>query len=88
MRAGSHELVDIEACPILAPALAEAPRVAAHLAAILTRSGKPIDIAMTATGAGLDVTVKGHGPLGGAEREAAVAFAARADRPASRTITK
>jgi 23S rRNA (uracil1939-C5)-methyltransferase len=79
MRAGSHELVDIEACPILAPALAEAPRVAAHLGAILTRSGKPIDIAMTATGAGLDVTVKGHGPLGAAEREAAIAFAERAD---------
>jgi 23S rRNA (uracil1939-C5)-methyltransferase len=79
MRAGSHELIDIEACPILAPALAGAPRLAARLAALLTRAGKPLDITVTASEAGLDVAVKGRGILPFAERDEAIAFAARED---------
>ncbi len=79
MRASSHELIDIEACPILAPALAGAPRLAARLAAILTRAGKPLDVMVTASETGLDVMVKGRGALPLSEREEAIAFAARED---------
>ena len=79
MRAGSHELIEIDACPILAPALAGAPRIASRLATILARSGKPLDITVTASETGLDATVKGRGALTGTEREAVIAFAARED---------
>jgi 23S rRNA (uracil1939-C5)-methyltransferase len=79
MRAGSHELIDIDACPILTPALAGAPRMAARLAAILTRAGKPLDITVTASETGLDVGVKGRGALPNSERDAAIAFARRED---------
>jgi 23S rRNA (uracil1939-C5)-methyltransferase len=79
MRVGSHELIDIDACPILAPALAGAPRLAARLAAILVRAGKPLDIAVTASETGLDVAVKGRGALPSTERDEAIAFAARED---------
>jgi 23S rRNA (uracil1939-C5)-methyltransferase len=79
MRAASHEIIEIEACPILAPALAGAPRLATHLAEILTSLGKPLDIAVNATETGLDILVRGHGPLGSAEREEAIALAERED---------
>ena len=79
MRASSHDLIDIDACPILAPALSGAPRLAARLAAILTRSGKPLDIVVTASETGLDVMAKGRGSLPLAERQEAVAFAASED---------
>ena len=79
MRAGSHDLVAIEACPVLASPLAQAPRIAAAIGELLTGSGKPLDIAITATETGLDVSVRGHGALKSAERDAAVALAGRHD---------
>ena len=79
MRASSHDLIDIDVCPILAPALAGAPRMAARLAAILTRAGNPLDIMVSASKAGLDVMVKGRGALPASEHEEAIAFAARED---------
>ncbi|MBV8427135.1 MAG: class I SAM-dependent RNA methyltransferase, partial [Hyphomicrobiales bacterium] len=51
----------------------------ARLAAILTRSGKPLDIVVTASETGLDVMAKGRGSLPLAERQEAVAFAAGED---------
>ena len=55
MAARSHELVDITACPILAPALKErAPALARPIAATIG----DCDIAFTATDTGLDVAVR------------------------------
>lgn len=51
----SHELIDIAACPILVPALAErAPALTRPIAATLG----DCDVALTATDTGLDVAVK------------------------------
>jgi len=79
MRMGSHAIIAIEECPILAPSMAMSLSVATDVAEILTKSNKPLDIAVTATDAGLDIAVKGHGPLTPAESERVVALATRHD---------
>lgn len=53
----SHTLVPVEACPILAPALARAPSIARALA--MAVPGQRFDALMTATQGGIDVTLKG-----------------------------
>lgn len=63
MRARSHEIVAIEACPILDPRLDGALPAARALAAALAGSRKPLDIVVAATEAGLDVDLRGHGAL-------------------------
>jgi 23S rRNA (uracil1939-C5)-methyltransferase len=62
MAAGTHDLIEVEACPVLAPGLERAPIVAQHLANRLRASNKPLDIQLTASQAGLDVDIRGHGP--------------------------
>ena len=59
----SHEIVPIDQCPILAPPLARAIAIAWRLVEPLKPSGKPIDLAFTATENGLDVDLRGTGPL-------------------------
>ena len=55
MKARSHDLLDIEACPILVPALrARAPAIARQIGATIG----DCDIAFTATDTGLDIAVK------------------------------
>jgi 23S rRNA (uracil1939-C5)-methyltransferase len=61
--AGSHDIVPIDRCPILDPALSGALEAAWALAEPLIRNGKPLDIQVTATKGGLDVDVRGSGPL-------------------------
>ena len=61
--ASSHEIVPIDHCPILAPELANALKVAESVAEILRPTGKPLDIQLTATQNGLDVDVRGSGTL-------------------------
>ena len=61
--ASSHHIVAIDACPILAPALAGAVRAAWAIAEALGTAKKPLDIQVTATEGGLDVDVRGSGPL-------------------------
>jgi len=63
MRARAHEIVEIDGCPLFAPALREAPAVARALAEALKGMGKPLDIQTTATLGGLDVDLRGSGPL-------------------------
>lgn len=63
MAARSHDLVAIDACPVAEPALAGAAGAARTLAGALRRSAKPLDIQVTATLNGLDVDLRGHGPL-------------------------
>lgn len=63
MAARSHALVPIDQCPITVPALHPAPEVARRLAAPLGHGRKPLDVAVTATDQGLDVDLRGHGPV-------------------------
>jgi 23S rRNA (uracil1939-C5)-methyltransferase len=76
MRARSHELVEIAACPITVPALREGMPALRAIATALAPAGKPLDILATATPDGLDVDVHGHGPLDPAARERLIAAAA------------
>ncbi len=79
MAARSHELIAVEACPVLAPGLARAPSVAQMLANRLGGASKPLDIQVTASEAGLDVDVRGHGPVAGKLRLILTELAERLD---------
>jgi 23S rRNA (uracil1939-C5)-methyltransferase len=72
----SHHVVPIDRCPIFAPALDRALAVAVMLAEPLEPGGKPLDIHFTATDGGLDVDIRGSGPIG-PEATVAVANIAR-----------
>jgi 23S rRNA (uracil1939-C5)-methyltransferase len=61
--AQSHDVVPIDRCPILDPGLGNALDAAWALAEPLTATGKPLDIQITATDDGLDVDIRGSGPL-------------------------
>jgi 23S rRNA (uracil1939-C5)-methyltransferase len=61
--AGSHDIIPVDRCPILDPALAGALEAAWALAEPLKPTGKPLDIQITATEGGLDVDIRGSGPL-------------------------
>ncbi|GJD78676.1 putative RNA methyltransferase [Methylobacterium gregans] len=63
MAARSHDLVAIDHCPITVPALHPAPAIARALSAPLGHGRKPLDVAVTATEPGLDVDIRGHGPV-------------------------
>jgi 23S rRNA (uracil1939-C5)-methyltransferase len=59
----SHAVLPIDACPILDPALDGAFDAARALTDVLKPVNKPLDIQITATNDGLDVDVRGSGPL-------------------------
>ena len=61
--ANSHDIIPVDRCPILDPALGGALDAAWALAEPLTPTGKPLDIQITATDTGLDVDIWGSGPL-------------------------
>ena len=61
--AHSHDIVPIDRCPVLDPDLAGALEAAWAIAEPLISVGKPLDIQITATSSGLDVDVRGSGPL-------------------------
>jgi len=64
--AGSHDIIPIDRCPILDPHLNGAIEAAWAIAEALTAIGKPLDIQVTATNSGLDVDVRGSGPVSSA----------------------
>jgi 23S rRNA (uracil1939-C5)-methyltransferase len=67
MRAMSHAIEPIDACPAAEPALAEAPAMARTLVtALRLRPGRRIDVQATTTAAGLDVDVRGAGKVSAA----------------------
>jgi 23S rRNA (uracil1939-C5)-methyltransferase len=79
MAARSHDLISVEACPVLAPGLDRAPAIALMLANRMGGANKPLDIQVTASEAGLDVDIRGHGPLGDKLRLALTQLAERLD---------
>jgi 23S rRNA (uracil1939-C5)-methyltransferase len=61
--AGTHDIVPIDHCPILDPGLKGALDAAWALTEVLEPVSKPLDIQVTAAENGLDVDVRGSGPL-------------------------
>jgi 23S rRNA (uracil1939-C5)-methyltransferase len=61
--ASSHDIIPVDRCPILAPGLSGALDAGWAIAEPLISIGKPLDIQMSATDNGLDVDVRGSGPL-------------------------
>jgi len=59
----AHRIIPIDRCPILAPGLASALEAAWAIAEALKPAAKPLDIHATATDGGIDVDVRGSGPL-------------------------
>ncbi|WP_029002913.1 class I SAM-dependent RNA methyltransferase [Azorhizobium doebereinerae] len=59
----SHSMVPITQCPVLAPALDPALPAAQAVAEALITQKKPLDLHVTATESGLDLDVRGSGPL-------------------------
>jgi 23S rRNA (uracil1939-C5)-methyltransferase len=64
MRARSHDIIAIDDCPLFSPAMAGAIPAARALSADLRGLMKPLDIAVAATLDGLNVDLRGSGPLG------------------------
>lgn len=62
----AHQIVAINACPVLAPGLNGAVQAAWAIAEVLKVTDKPLDIQTTATDSGLDIDVRGSGPLNSA----------------------
>jgi len=59
----THQLVAIDRCPVLAPSLDGAIAAAWAVAEELEPTRKPLDIQVTASEVGLDIDVRGSGPL-------------------------
>ncbi len=79
MRARAHDIIDIDACPVLAPGMAAAPDIARAFARSLSPLLKPLDIVVTATLEGFDVDIRGAGALNQEQTRALTALAARLD---------
>ena len=75
----AHHVISIDRCPVLSPTLDRAIQAAWALAEALGALKKPLDIQVTATDAGLDVDLRGSGPLP-PQRMAALARLAEAHR--------
>ncbi|MFG1419054.1 class I SAM-dependent RNA methyltransferase [Xanthobacter sp. V0B-10] len=59
----SHAMVALEGCPVLAPGLAQALPASRAVAEALAPLKKPLDLQVIATDSGLDMDVRGSGPL-------------------------
>jgi 23S rRNA (uracil1939-C5)-methyltransferase len=80
----AHHIVAIDRCPILVPSMADAIDVAWGISGVLEPGRKPLDIQVTASETGLDIDVRGSGPLP-ADRAAALAKVAETHRLARLT---
>jgi 23S rRNA (uracil1939-C5)-methyltransferase len=69
MRARSHEIIAIDDCPLFSPGMAQAIPAARAVSSDLRGPMKPLDISITATLDGLDVDLRGSGPLERAETQ-------------------
>jgi 23S rRNA (uracil1939-C5)-methyltransferase len=73
----AHHIISIDQCPVLCPGLAGAIPAAWSIAETLASSRKPLDIQVTATEVGLDVDLRGLGPLTPVQSAALAEVAAR-----------
>ncbi len=73
----AHHIVAIDRCPILAPSLEGAIPAAWAIAEILKPAVKPLDIQFTAIDSGMDVDVRGSGPLNSGRTTALAGVAER-----------
>jgi len=64
----AHQIIGIDRCPVLAPSLDGAIKAAWAIAEALEPTRKPLDIQVTASNAGLDMDVRGSGPLDATHR--------------------
>jgi 23S rRNA (uracil1939-C5)-methyltransferase len=69
MRARSHDIISIDGCPLFSIGMMGAVQAARALSGDLRGMMKPLDIAVTATLDGLDVDLRGSGPLDRAEAQ-------------------
>jgi 23S rRNA (uracil1939-C5)-methyltransferase len=76
---GSHALVDIAECPVLAPAIVNALTTLREISVASVPEGGEVRLTVTATAAGLDVAIEAEGVVAGAGDAARLAgLAARA----------
>jgi 23S rRNA (uracil1939-C5)-methyltransferase len=73
----AHHIVAIDRCPILAPQMRGTIEAAWAIAEALDPARKPLDIHVTAAIEGLDIDVRGSGPLRPAHTAALAAIAAK-----------
>jgi 23S rRNA (uracil1939-C5)-methyltransferase len=71
----AHHIVGIDRCPVLAPSLDGAIKAAWAVAEALAPERKPLDIQVTASEAGIDMDVRGSGPLTAARMSALAGIA-------------
>lgn len=79
MQARAHAIVSIDDCPILDPGLAGALAAARDAATVLIPLEKPLDIVVTTTLEGMDMDLRGTGPLEFGYRQALITIAQRHD---------
>lgn len=79
MQARSHALIDLDACPLLVPALAPAPEIAREIGHVLRGLEKPLDVQFTAATEGLDVDIRGAGRIDEGLRQKLVKLAMERD---------
>jgi len=79
MRAASHDLIDLDQCPLLVPELAPAPDLARGIGHIMRGINKPMDLQVTASAEGLDCDLRGCGPLPEPLRKKLIDFAVSRD---------
>jgi 23S rRNA (uracil1939-C5)-methyltransferase len=72
----SHAVVAIDHCPVLAVALARVFAIAERIALEIATKEKPLDLQFTETEGGLDVDMRGSGPLDAAARSSLAKIAA------------
>jgi 23S rRNA (uracil1939-C5)-methyltransferase len=73
----AHLIIPIDHCPILAPSMAGTIEAAWDIASALKLTQKPLDIQVTASEAGLDIDVRGSGPVDSATAAALAAIATK-----------
>ena len=79
MKARTHDIVAIEQCPVLAPDMAGALDAARRITHDLRGLAKPLDITVAATLTGLDIDIRGTGPIDAPLVNKLVQTATRAD---------
>lgn len=78
-RAFSHEIIDIEECPILLPGIEASLPMLRDLAARVAKVREPFHLTVTRTQSGLDVAATDGGALGAADRGVLVDFIMKSD---------